>query len=162
MTDMALTEKTARPLTGWHVLAIFVGFFGVIIAVNVGLAWKAISTFPGLEVENGYVASQTFDVEMAAQKALGWVLVPKYDAAQNRLTLAFTDAAGQPVTLATLDVLVGRPTEEVDDVTPVFVLADGVYVAPARLAMGKWMMAVEAHAADGTLFRQRIDLYVSR
>ncbi|MBC7736949.1 MAG: FixH family protein [Candidatus Saccharibacteria bacterium] len=136
-------------------------FFGVIIAVNVTLAWQAISTFRGLEVENGYVASQTFDVEMAAQKALGWHLVPQYDPATNRLTLAFSKA-GQPVTLAELTVLVGRPTEAVDDVTPVFVQADGVYGTDLPLAQGKWMMAVTAHAADGTLFRQRIDLRVVR
>ncbi|MEO6300600.1 MAG: FixH family protein [Paracoccaceae bacterium] len=158
----AQKSERRRPLTGLHVLAIFMVFFGVIIAVNVGLAWKAISTFPGLEVENGYVASQTFDVEMAAQKALGWVLVPKYDVGTDRLTLAFTDATGKPVTVAALSVLVGRTTEAVDDVTPVFVLTDGVYAAPAKLAKGKWMMAIEAHAADGTLFRQRIDLLVSR
>ena len=29
---MAATEKPVRPLTGWHVLAMFVAFFGVIIA----------------------------------------------------------------------------------------------------------------------------------
>lgn len=159
---MAVVEKPVRPLTGWHVLAMFVAFFGVIIAVNVGLAWKAISTFPGLEVENGYVASQSFDAEMAAQKALNWRLAPFYDTGRNELRLAFTDAAGQPVTLASLDVLVGRTTEQTDDVHPVFTLTNGVYLAPARLALGKWMMAVEARAADGTLFRQRIDLYVDR
>ncbi len=158
---MAMVEKPVRPVTGWHVLAIFVGFFGVIIAVNVWLAWQAISTFPGLEVANGYVASQTFDAEMAAQKALGWQLVPLYDAGTDRLTLAFS-RAGQPVTVANLTVLVGRPTESVDDVTPVFGLVDGVYGTSLHLGMGKWMMAVTAHAADGTLFRQRIDLRVVR
>ena len=157
-----IVAKPVRPLTGWHVLAIFVVFFGIIIAVNIVLAWKAISTFPGLEVENGYVGSQSFDVERTAQKALGWVLVPKYDAGANRLTLAFTDAAGKPVSVASLDVLVGRTTEAGDDIRPGFVLTTGIYAATARLAMGKWMLAVEARAADGTLFRQRIDLYVSR
>ena len=161
MVEKSVLAKPVRPVTGWHVLAIFVTFFGVIIAVNVTLAWQAISTFPGLEVENGYVASQTFDVEMAAQKALGWRLVPQYDPATDRLTLAFSKA-GQPVALADLTVLVGRPTEAVDDVTPVFVQADGVYGTDLMLAKGKWMMAVTAHAADGTLFRQRIDLRVVR
>ena len=62
--------KVERPLTGWHVLAMFVAFFGVIIAVNLTLAWQAISTFPGLEVENSYVASQTFDADRRAQVVL--------------------------------------------------------------------------------------------
>ncbi len=157
---MATAQKPVRPLTGWHVLAMFVAFFGVVIAVNFGLAWQAISTFPGLEVENGYIASQTFDAEMAAQKALNWTLTSAYDPGSHELRLAFADASGQPVTVASLSVLVGRTTEQADDMTPVFDLVDGVYVAPAKLALGKWMMAVEATAADGTLFRQRIDLYV--
>ena len=154
--------KVERPLTGWHVLAMFVAFFGVIIAVNLTLAWQAISTFPGLEVDNGYVASQTFDVEMAAQKALHWDLSPHYDAARNELQLAFTDASGAPVTLASLEVLVGRPTETTDDIHPGFHPVDAVYVAGATLHPGKWMMAVEARAANGTLFRQRVTFYVNR
>ena len=56
-------------LTGWHVLAIFVGAFGVIIGVNVALAWNAVATFPGLEVDNSYIASQTFDDRREAQEA---------------------------------------------------------------------------------------------
>jgi nitrogen fixation protein FixH len=159
---MATQEKPVRPLTGWHVLAMFVAFFGVIIAVNGTLAWKAISTFPGLEVDNGYIASQTFDAERAAQQALGWSLVPSYDAAASELRLAFTDAAGAPIRLAALNVLVGRTTEAGDDIRPDFALKAGVYIAPATLAQGKWMMMVEARGADGTPFRQRIDLFVSR
>ena len=65
-------------ITGKHVLAITVSAFAVIIGVNVVMAWKAISTFPGLEVKNSYVASQTFDADRAAQQALGWTLVPEY------------------------------------------------------------------------------------
>jgi len=155
-------DKMARPLTGWHVLAMFVAFFGVIIAVNFTLAYKAISTFPGLEVENGYVASQSFDTEMAAQKALGWTLDSGYDPADNQLRLTFRDVAGQPVAVTDLTVLVGRATEASDDITPVFVQSGGTYAATAALAKGKWMMAVTAHAGDGTLFHQRIDLFVTR
>jgi nitrogen fixation protein FixH len=159
---MAVTEKPVRPLTGWHVLAMFVAFFGVIIAVNAGLAWKAISTFPGLEVDNGYIASQSFDAERSAQQALNWTFVHGYDAGANELRLTFTDAEGRSVALATLNVLVGRTTESSDDLRPDFTLKDGVYAAPVTLAQGKWMMMVEARGMDGAPFRQRIDLFVSR
>lgn len=157
---MTMAEKTPRPLTGWHVLAMFLAFFGVIIAVNVTLAWQAIATFPGLEVENGYVASQSFDSDRAAQKALNWTLTHDYDVADHQLRLHFVDAQGLPVTLAALDVLVGRTTETTEDVRPEFVQLDGAYVAQAKLGIGKWMMAVEARAADGTRFHQRLDLQV--
>jgi nitrogen fixation protein FixH len=149
-----------RELTGRHVLAITVSAFAVIIGVNVVMAYKAVSTFPGLEVANSYVASQDFDADRAAQQALGWTLTPSYDAAKGELLLAFTDAGGQPVLLQGLDVLVGRTTEAEDDSRPAFVREAGVYVAKASLAQGKWMMHVEALAQDGTMFRQRIDLFV--
>lgn len=158
---MSMTEQTGRKLTGWHVLAMFVAFFGVIIAVNVTLAWQAIATFPGLEEqENGFVASQSFDRDRAAQLALGWRLASAYDAQDRLLSLSFTDSAGQPVQVAGLSVLVGRTTEAKDDIRPDFVLEGGTYRARADLAFGKWMMAVEATAQDGTRFRQRIDLHV--
>lgn len=149
-----------REITGKHVLVFTVSAFAVIIGVNVVMAWKAISTFPGLEVKNSYVASQTFDADRAAQEALGWTLTPAYDPAAKELRLAFTDKDGMPVMLKDLSVLVGRTTESKDDTSPAFVREAGVYVAKADLASGKWMMHVEGHAEDGTLFRQRIDLLV--
>lgn len=144
-------------LTGKHVLGITVGAFSVIIAVNVLMAVKAVGTFPGLEVDNGYVASQSFDAEMKAQKALGWTLTHGY--AGGKLTLDFRkDAMEAPV--VGLDVLVGRPTEAKEDQHPVFVDRNGVWEADVALRRGKWMMMVEAKAPDGTVFRQRLDLVV--
>ena len=63
---------TAKPLTGRKVFLMFAAAFSVIIGVNLILAYKAVTTFPGLEVKNSYVASQSFDAERAAQLALGW------------------------------------------------------------------------------------------
>ncbi|MCX7668748.1 MAG: FixH family protein [Anaerolineae bacterium] len=149
-----------RQLTGRHVLMICLAFFGVIIAVNVLLAVKAVSTFPGLEVENSYVASQTFDADRAAQQALGWELAKSYDAERGELRLTFTDARGFAAPVRALKVLVGRPTDATDDRYPDFTELGGSFVAPLRLAPGKWMLHVEARAADGTSFRQRLDLLV--
>lgn len=149
-----------KSITGPKFLLFMVGAFGLIITVNLVLAFKASSTFPGLEVDNSYVASQTFDADKHAQQALGWVLTPKYDAAGSTLDLAFTDAKGAAVTVRSLMVVVGRPTEAKDDMQPRFVQEAGVYRAVAQLHPGKWMMHVEARAQDGTLFRQRLDLFV--
>lgn len=150
-----------REFKGWHMLTITVSAFAVIIAVNVGMAWQAVSTFPGLEVEDSYLASQDFDAEKAAQLALGWTLKPSYDPATGVIRLDFLDKAGQPVVLKDLNVLIGRPTEAKDDKTPTFTqAADGAYVAEDQVAPGKWMMHVVAHAQDGTLFQQRLDFKV--
>lgn len=145
-------------LKGRHVLAICVGAFGVIIAVNVFMAVQAVRTFPGLEVANGYVASQSFDADRKAQEALGWTVTPDY--AGGKLRVMVTDAEGLPAMVRTLDVLVGRTTEAKDDMVPVFTRVAGVWQADVALARGKWMLKVEAEAPDGTKFRQRLDLFV--
>ena len=67
-----MTSLFRGPITGPKAFAIFSSFFVVIIGVNVVMAYQAIHTFPGLEVDNSYVASQTFDAERKAQEALGW------------------------------------------------------------------------------------------
>lgn len=150
-----------REITGRHVLAITVGAFGLIFAVNFLMAYKAIATFPGLEVENSYVASQDFDTDRIAQEALGWKLNPAYDSKTQELSLTFTDASGASVAVRDLSVLVGRTTEAREDSSPKFVFESGVYRAKEPLNPGKWMMHVEAHSFDSTLFRQRLDLFVN-
>lgn len=149
---------TTAPLTGRKVLAITVSFFGVVIGVNAVLAYKAISTFPGLEVDNGYVASQTFDAERTAQNALGWTLDVSADA--KTVTLGFTGPDGKPVQPQSLSAAIGRATEGQDDSIPAFAYADGRYSAPVALNPGKWVLHVQAVAPNGTAFRQRIALYV--
>jgi len=146
------------PLTGRKVLIIVVSAFSVIIAVNVFMAFKAVSTFPGLEVANSYVASQTFDADRRAQEALGWVVDPSYDGVV--LALAITDRTGQRAAVRDLSLLVGRTTSAREDRVLTPSLAGGVYAAPVDLAPGNWLIHLEAHAEDGTLFRQRLDFLV--
>ena len=145
-------------LTGRRVLVITVSAFAVVIGVNLTLAYYAISTFPGLEVRNSYIASQTFDADRAAQLALGWTLVTDYEPGQLRLT--FRDGAGLPAPVLDLAVLVGRATEARDDMSPAFRQIGGEFIALLDLQPGKWMMQIQAVAPDGTAFRQRIDLMV--
>jgi nitrogen fixation protein FixH len=149
-----------RELTGPKVLAIAVASFGLIIAVNFYMAFQAISTFPGLEVENSYVASQSFDQDRKAQQALGWTVTPRYDAVAQQMHLSFVDAAGAPVTLGDLSVLIGRSTEAADDMRPVFRHIQGQYVAQIELGMGKWMLHLTAHSTGGVRFQQRLGIWV--
>ena len=91
--SMASTEKE---LKGGHVLAMIIAFFGVIIGVNLVMAYFANSTWSGLVVANGYVASQSFDKDLAkarAQEALGWKV--DFTQSEGRIRLTFTDANGE-------------------------------------------------------------------
>lgn len=147
-----------KPLTGRTVLFIAVGAFAVVIGVNITMAVLAVGTFPGLEVKNSYVASQEFDAKREAQERLGWQIETDYSL--GLLTVSFIDSQGLPVEPADFAVLIGRTTEAADDMRPSFTGYNGRYSTPLELDNGKWMMVVEARAADGTEFRQRLELFV--
>ena len=145
-----------REITGRHVLIGFVAAFGVIISVNLFLAYSAVSTFPGLEVSNSYVASQEFDERRDAQEALEWTVDASHH--DGVLTLAITGATGAPVEVAQLDAVLGRATHVRDDVSPDFTFNGTAYLAPVDLAPGNWNIRMEAVAPDGTQFKQRVVL----
>ncbi|WP_116133668.1 FixH family protein [Tropicimonas sp. IMCC34043] len=145
-------------LTGRKVLIITVSFFAVVIGVNLSLAFLAVDTFPGLESHNSYADSQTFDADRAAQKALGWTAEVEVD--YGVLVLTFKDRDGDPIEVATLDTLVGRPTHTRDDIRPELSYHDGVYRGPVDLGAGHWDIHIVATASDGTRFKQRIPLHI--
>ena len=55
---MPANPTPEREFTGWHMAITMIAFFGVIISVNLTMAILASSTWTGLIVKNGYVASQ--------------------------------------------------------------------------------------------------------
>lgn len=149
-----------RQITGKHVFIGFAAAFGLIIAVNILLAYSAVKTFPGLEVKNSYVASQNFDERRAAQQALGWTV--RADHGDGQLVLSIADEFGQPVLVKALDAVLGRATHVGDDVKPAFEFDGSAYVAPVELADGNWNIRMTAVADDGTEFTQRVVLHVKR
>ncbi|RYG92697.1 nitrogen fixation protein FixH [Loktanella sp. IMCC34160] len=146
------------PITGRKFFVIFASFFVVIIGVNIALAVSAARTFPGLEVKNSYVASQQFDVQRAAQEALGWTIDARVQ--QGELHLTITDANGAPVEVQSVSGTFGRATSVRDDQTPDFMFDGQMYRAPVTTAPGNWNLRFEAIAEDGTLFRQRVVVIV--
>jgi nitrogen fixation protein FixH len=85
-----------KRFTGWHFTAIIVGFFGVVIAVNLTMAMYATRTFGGVVVENSYVASQKYNGWLEAarkQDRLGWEIAPSLDAKRRILVSVNVDGA---------------------------------------------------------------------
>lgn len=152
--DNKAPESTAGKMTGGKVLAIFAGAFGTILAVNLVMAYSAVSTFPGLEVQNSYVASQGFNDRLTAQRSLGWdVQVGVHD---GELRVAFTDPDGSPAAVAGFEATLGRATHTRDDLQPDFAHDAGIFSAPVTIAPGNWNLRLVATAPDGTEFRQRV------
>jgi nitrogen fixation protein FixH len=61
--------------TGKHMLAVLVGGFGIVFAVNFTMAAYATGSFSGVVVENSYVASQKYNgwlEEARESDKLGW------------------------------------------------------------------------------------------
>lgn len=75
-----------KRITGWHAAAALVAFFGVVITVNLTMAYFATRTFGGVVVENSYVASQKYNGWLEAaerQRRLGWTIIPALDSGRH-------------------------------------------------------------------------------
>lgn len=150
-----------QELTGRKVFAMLAAFFGVIIAVNLTMAFFAVRTFSGLEVANSYDASQGYDAARAAQLALGWDVAADYTGTE--IVIFVRDAVtGDPVRVMALTALVGRATHQRADFAPTFDQVGARFAAPATLDPGNWVVRLQAVAPDGTVFRQRLPLVVAR
>ncbi|QFT63263.1 FixH family protein [Roseivivax sp. THAF30] len=150
-----MTAATTHTMSGRKVFAMFAAGFSIIISVNIALAVNAVRTFPGLEVDNSYVASQAFDEKRAAQEALGWTIEARYDGTALRIDM--TDMAGNPLAPEDLAVRVGRPTMEAQDLDGRAAVG---HAMPVHLEPGRWRIDVSATAPDGTPVEKRILLWV--
>ena len=132
------------PFTGWHMLAVMCLFFGVVLAVNVTMAVLAGSSWSGLIVKNTYVASQTFDEDVARvkrMKAKGW----RSELAVSPDTVAYslTNALDVAVAADTVSADFRRPVgDDADSVIHLRRTADGSYAAGHDLAAGQWLVTV--------------------
>jgi nitrogen fixation protein FixH len=146
-------------LKGWHVFTGFAMAFGVIIAVNLTLAFNAVRTFPGLEVKNSYVASQSFDNDRAAQEALNWDVAATLQGDHLVLTILKGDA---PVSPVIEEAIFGRATSVAADQPPDFKFNGESYVADVHAGAGNWNLRLKMRSIDGALFQQRVIVKVQK
>lgn len=151
-----------REFTGRHMLMVILGFFGVVIAANLALAFFAAGSWTGLIVPNSYVASQEYNhvLEQAAhQDALGWTSYAAFRDGQVRLEIA--DRNGAPVPALSVTGVIGRPTHEDEDRTLGFTRVSGpVFAAKAPLDPGVWVLDVTAEGPPSVTYRQTFRLWV--
>lgn len=161
---MTATDYTprGRPFTGQKMLATVLGFFAVIIAANLTMAWFAVTGFRGVVVESGYVASQDFNVataRLAEQTARGWRLDLTAEAGHPALRL--TDAAGAPLVGLAIAAIAERPGDQrLDQVLHMTETAPGLYWAAESLTPGAWQLALVA-TGIGPRYALTRDLFVN-
>lgn len=137
-----------RQIKGIHVLGTIAGFFLVTFSVNGVFIWRAVSTFPGEEVEKSYLQGLDYNRTLArkeAQEALGWGAEIGVDPARaDQLLVRVKDGAGSPVgnlELAVLQRAYGESAEHRFDLTFV---EPGAYAAPLTVDARRVQVTVEA------------------
>jgi len=143
----------AKPFTGRHMAAVIVGFFGVIIAVNLTMARVATATFGGIVVENSYVASQEFNdwlKEAERQRALGWDAVTTWRP-DNRLAVQLIGVpAGAAVT-----AVARHPLGRLPDTALAFEPSgEGRFLSTGKLPEGRWLLRLEVTSGGETWRRE--------
>ena len=139
-------------LTGWHVLAMIVAFFVIIIGLDTWFATLAYTTYSGDVASNPYEAGIAFNKTLAQRRreaALGW----KVEADLSRpgvLALSFHDQANAPLDGLTITADLTRPATEVGKRVLAFKpMGDGRYVAPSGDMKGAWDLTATAHDTAG-------------
>ncbi len=136
-----------KPFTGWHMATILVGFFGIVIAVNVYMARAAIATFGGTVVDNSYVASQEFNDWLAAarkQEQLGWDT--RLSLGEGRHVRIVAAKAGAALTGLGGSGFASHPLGATPPIKLEFFQApDGSLASAEALPDGRWLVHVTLH-----------------
>lgn len=125
---------------------LFVGFFGVVFAVNAVMIGIAASTWTGLETRDHYRKGLAYnDVIDAAtaqqmrgwQATLGWTAL---DGTSGEIAVILRNKSGDPISGAGVAVELRRPTQaSLDRLVPLVARGDGRYAARETLpAAGNW------------------------
>lgn len=142
-----MMASKSSTFTGKHMAAVFVGGFGVVIAVNLVMATYAVGSFHGTVVDNSYVASQKYNgwLERAeASKALGWQAVPERRADGRVVVETLMVPQG-----ATLTAAAERPLGAREETALAFTPeGGGRWVSDTPLAPGRWRLRMAIRAGE--------------
>ncbi len=145
------SRPAGRPMTGWHALVWFLGFFGAMFIVNGIFLWNAITTFPGEDVEKSYLSGLDYNREIARrahQADAGWQaetgIVFNETGAELRARLMTRDGAPLPVIVAT--AVLRHPADRAfDRIVALAPIGGGEYAARLEhLSSGLWTIRLSA------------------
>ena len=140
---------------------VFVGGMGLVLLVNIGLVYSALSTFTGVTVGQAYDRGRAYNhvlAEGARQDALGW----RASVTLTGTTLVVTarDGTDQPVA-GLLEGVLRRPLEGRDVPLSFTAQGDGVWrLQVPTLPAGQWEARLSLRDASGQHLdiRQRVVL----
>ncbi len=155
-------------LTGKKVLAILVGFFSVIIAVNMVMAYVAVTTFSGMQIQRPYEAGLKFNHAISkarVQQEQHWKVDTHLERAKDgqvTLTITLADQQGAAIVDQQVSVQLVSPVDSRNDAA--FALmpdGPGRYRGVTQAAAGQWDLVIEAKRAEDAVFRSvsRVSLH---
>ena len=166
MRTRALPAARISGLRGHHVLAGFLAFFGVVLAVNGAMIYSAISTHTGLVAIEPYRKGLYYNERIAAgerQDRLGWIVALEVRL-DGSVLLRLAETAGRPVRNLKISAVLGRPSTNRHDMALTLVEKEpGEYATLAPpLSEGSWLFAFEAAYGDfgQPVFRARRRLWL--
>ena len=154
--------RTKRELTGRAVLLWFLGFFGVVFAVNGVLVQAATSTFRGMETGSSYKAGLLFKADIEStqrQEALHWQVGGKLSrdrAGEAVLEISARDAQGAALAGLTAVARLAHPADaNLDQTVTLQGTGPGAFRGEAKAALGQWELIVDLFRGDERQFRSR-------
>ncbi len=166
---MTTATQTAKPFTGRHMLAILVSFFGVVISVNVLMAWYANSSWSGLISKDTYVASQDFNIEAA--KAHAWAaegFKGQFTVKDRLLEYTLQGPEARIGHLGEIAAIFHRPVGDKQDFTLILKKAGtlpgeggGFFTSDHNLPVGQWIVDLAAIENGETIFHEAKRIYIA-
>ena len=161
MTSTADNPK-GFTFTGWHMLAILLTFFGVIISVNMLMAYYASSSWSGLLAKNTYVASQEFNIK--AREARAWAargFKGEFTVRGGRLEYSLLGPKEEIEGLKDVTAAFHRPVGDSQDFTlKLAKTGEGLFAAGHTLRAGQWIVDIAAIDNGKVVFHQAERIYI--
>jgi nitrogen fixation protein FixH len=160
MSTTVTTGRAPRPITGRTVLLYFMGFFGIIFAMNFYMVHVAVSSFSGVETESAYKAGLSFKNDVAAahaQDARHWSVEASLRRSDvNSVVITARDAHGTALAGLTPEVRLAHPTDKRRDVVLELVeLNPGQFKSLKPMPDGQWDLVIGLKRETETVFRSR-------
>ncbi|HEY2620770.1 MAG TPA: FixH family protein [Acetobacteraceae bacterium] len=132
----------------WYFPQAIVAGLGVVVAVNAGMVYAALHSFPGQAGDEGFELSNHYDAVLEREQrvaALGWTVAARTDAA-GRPEVRLTDRDGSPLHGASVAASAERPLGAPQTRPLAFhEIAAGSYIADVTLPTpGQWELTLTA------------------
>jgi len=160
MSTTVTTSRPPKPITGRTVLLYFMGFFGIIFAMNFYMVHVAVSSFSGVETESAYKAGLSFKNDVAAahaQDARHWSVEASLRGSDvNSVVITARDAHGTALAGLTPEVRLAHPTDKRRDVVLELVeLTPGQFQSLMPIPGGQWDLVIGLKRETETVFRSK-------